>query len=61
MGDEVRVAQPQREALGGAADNVEQEIGLVPTLILFGVDVERHAFDLAEQHVVRALPELVGK
>ena len=34
QGDEVRVGQPEREALGGAADDVEQELRLTaPELV----------------------------
>jgi hypothetical protein len=57
----VGVAQPQREAFRSAAGDIEQEFGLAPALILFGVDVERDAFDVAEPQVVRTLPELIGE
>jgi hypothetical protein len=38
----------EREALGGAAADVEHELWAIPTLVLLAVDVEGHAGDLAE-------------
>ena len=42
----------EREALGGAGRDVDQEPRPAPALVLLGVDVERRAADLAESHVV---------
>src|SRR6476659_1420494 len=42
----------EREALGGAGRDVDQEPRFAPPLVLIGVDVERRAPDLAESHVM---------
>ncbi len=42
----------EREAIGGAWRNIDQKARFAPTLVLFGVDVERRAADLAELYVM---------
>ena len=42
----------EREAIGGARRDVDQEPRSSPPLVLLGVDVERRTTDLAELHVM---------
>ena len=42
----------EREAIGGAGRDVDQNPRFSPPLVLLGVDVERRAADLAQFHVV---------
>src|SRR5450755_1574019 len=52
-GDEVHSFQSlEREALGGAGGDIDQELRRAPPLVLVGVDVERRAADLSELQVV---------
>ena len=53
------VGQSEREALRSAAGDVEQELGLVPALILLCVDVERDGGYFTQQHVIGARREIV--
>ena len=51
----------EREPLGGAGRDVDQELRRAPPLVLLRVDVERRSPDLAEPAVVgagRKLPSL---
>ena len=48
----------EREALGGAGRDVDQEPGRAPALVLVGVDVERRSADLPQAQVVGASRQL---
>src|ERR1700727_1860087 len=48
----------EREAIGGAGRDIDQKPRFAPSLVLFGVDVERRAADLAELHVVERYRQL---
>ena len=48
----------EREAIGGAGRDIDQKARFAPPLVLFGVDVERRAADLAELHVVKRSRQL---
>jgi len=57
----MRVAGAQREPLRGAVGGVQQDLGLIPAAIRLGVDETRLALDIAKQHIVGALAQLVGQ